>query len=76
MPPNAYTYPAKNRPTRDLLLHSWDLVTVRATECRRIHNPLHQHGVCDLGLVDIKAFETENVECLLAHPLSETKGVA
>ena len=75
MIPSAYIYPAEHRPTRDLLRHRWDLVAMRATEYRRIRNLLYQHGVCDLGLADIKALDTEDVECLLAHPLSQANAL-
>jgi len=75
MIPPAYIYPSEHRPTRDLLRHRWDLVAMRATEYRRIRNLLYQHGICDLGLADIKALDTEDVERLLQHPLTQAKAL-
>jgi transposase len=73
MIPSAYIYPSEHRPTRDLLRHRWDLVCMRATEYRRLRLLLNQHGICEVGLGDLKALDAEEVDSLLQHPLARTK---
>lgn len=75
MIPPAYIYPSEHRPVRDLLRQRWDLVSMRATEYRRIRNLLYQNNICDLGLADIRALDSEEVERLLAHPLTQAKAL-
>jgi transposase len=75
MIPPAYIYPADHRPTRDLVRHRWDLVSMRATEYRRIRQLLAQHGIWNVGLGDIKALDEEEVGSLLKHPLTQTKAL-
>ena len=53
----------------------WDLVSMRATEYRRIRHLLAQHGIWDVGLGDIKALDDEEVASLLKHPLTQTKAL-
>ncbi len=75
MIPEAYIYPAEHRPTRDLLRHRWDLVSMRSTEYHRVRNVLSQYGVHDITLVDLKALDAEEVERLLQHPLAQAKAL-
>lgn len=66
--PEAYIYPKKHRPIRDLLRRRSRLVTLRAEEYGSLRRLLYRYGILEHSRNDIRRAIEEDIEEWFGHP--------